>query len=56
MKIKWLGHASFTITSDTGIKIITDPYKTDERIGYGEIEELADIVTCLLYTSPSPRD
>ncbi|MCD6300256.1 MAG: MBL fold metallo-hydrolase [Dehalococcoidales bacterium] len=45
MKIKWLGHASFAITSDTGIKIITDPYKTDERIGYGEIEESADIVT-----------
>jgi len=45
MKIKWLGHASFTITSDSGIKIITDPYKTDERIGYGEIEESADIVT-----------
>jgi len=45
MKIKWLGHASFTITSDTGIKIITDPYKTDERIRYGEIDESADIVT-----------
>ena len=45
MKIRWLGHASFMITSDTGIKIITDPYKTDERIGYGEINESADIVT-----------
>jgi len=45
MKIKWLGHAAFMITSDTGIKIITDPYKTDERIRYGEIKESADIVT-----------
>jgi len=44
MKIKYLGHASFLITSDSGIKIITDPYKTDESIRYGEIEESADIV------------
>jgi len=45
MRIKWLGHDSFMITSDTGIKIITDPYKTDEKIRYGEIDESADIVT-----------
>jgi len=45
MKIKWLGHAAFLITSDTGLKIITDPYKTDERLKYGEINESADIVT-----------
>jgi len=45
MKIRWLGHASFMITSDTGIKIITDPYKTSEQIRYGEIKESADIVT-----------
>ena len=45
MKIKWLGHASFLITSDTGTKIITDPYATGGGIKYGEITEAADIVT-----------
>ncbi len=45
MKIKWLGHACFTITSDTGVKIITDPYVTTDRLTYGEIKESADIVT-----------
>ena len=45
MKIKWLGHASFMITSETGIKIITDPYVTAENLNYGEINESADIVT-----------
>ena len=45
MKIKCLGHACFMITSDTGIKIITDPYATGGDISYGKIEESADIVT-----------
>ena len=45
MKIKWLGHASFLITSDTGVKIITDPYETCDELSYGEIKERADIVT-----------
>ena len=45
MKIKWLGHASFLITSDSGVKIITDPYAPDDRLHYGEINESADIVT-----------
>jgi len=45
MKIKWLGHASFLITSDTETKIITDPYATKEDLSYGEITESADIVT-----------
>jgi len=45
MKIKWLGHASFMITSETGTKIITDPYVTTETLNYGEIKESADIVT-----------
>jgi len=44
MKIKWLGHASFLITSDTGTSIITDPYATKEDLSYGEITESADIV------------
>ncbi len=45
MKIKWLGHASFMITSEAGTKIITDPYLTTENLNYGEIKESADIVT-----------
>ena len=45
MKIKWLGQASFMITSDTGIKILTDPYTTGGNLSYGEIRESADIVT-----------
>ena len=45
MKLKWLGHSAFVITSDTGIKLITDPYATDDRLSYGEIKESADIVT-----------
>jgi len=44
MKIKYLGHATFIITSDTGIKIITDPYVTGGEFSYGEIQESADIV------------
>ncbi|MFC2072814.1 MBL fold metallo-hydrolase [Chloroflexota bacterium] len=45
MKIKWLGHSSFMITSDTGTRIITDPYTRTERLTYGDIKESADIVT-----------
>ena len=49
MKIKWLGHSSFLITSDAGVKIITDPYEAayiaGDGPGYGEIKESADIVT-----------
>ncbi len=45
MKIKYLGHSAFIITSDAGLKIITDPYYTTRAgLGYGEITELADIV------------
>ena len=45
MRIKWLGLASFLITSDNGTKIITDPYETGGELSYGEIKESADIVT-----------
>jgi len=45
MKIKWLGHATLLITSETGTKIITDPYVTGGDLSYGEIKESADIVT-----------
>jgi len=48
MKVKFLGHASFLITSETGIRIMTDPYKPgcfDGGIKYDPITEEADIVT-----------
>jgi len=48
MKIKYLGHASFMITSDSGTKIITDPYDAayvaEGGPSYDEIKESADIV------------
>jgi L-ascorbate metabolism protein UlaG (beta-lactamase superfamily) len=45
MKIKYLAHAAFLITSDNGTKIITDPYTTSDELKYGAIKETADIVT-----------
>jgi L-ascorbate metabolism protein UlaG (beta-lactamase superfamily) len=45
MKVKYLGHSSFLITSDAGTRIIIDPYNTAEDLTYGEIRESADIVT-----------
>ena len=44
MKIKYLGHSSFVITSDSGVKIIIDPYESGGVFSYGEIKESADIV------------
>lgn len=47
MKVKWYGHASFLITSEEGLKIITDPYEPGGfggAIGYGKIPDAADIV------------
>jgi L-ascorbate metabolism protein UlaG (beta-lactamase superfamily) len=45
MKVKYLGHATFVITSNKGVRIITDPYETTPDLTYGEITESADIVT-----------
>ncbi len=45
MKVKWLGHASFLITSDKGTRIITDPYVVVQGLKYGEVKGPADIVT-----------
>ncbi len=47
MEIKWYGHASFLLTTDKGIKIITDPYEPGAFGGgimYGPITDKADIV------------
>ena len=45
MKVKFLGHSCFVITSNTGTKIMTDPYNTGEEFKLSEIKESADIVT-----------
>jgi len=47
MKIKWLGHACFLITADSGLKIVMDPYEAGFRgiINYGPVKESPDIVT-----------
>ncbi len=47
MNIRFLGHASFLITTE-GVKIVTDPYEPGGfggAIGYGRLKEDADFVT-----------
>ena len=44
MKVKWLGHACFLVTSARGTKVITDPYAVGGRINYSPIKETADVV------------
>ncbi|NOW07901.1 MBL fold metallo-hydrolase [Clostridium beijerinckii] len=43
MKIKWFGQSCFMITSQSGIKVLTDPYK--KMLGYKLPEMEADIVS-----------
>ncbi|MDP6510252.1 MAG: MBL fold metallo-hydrolase, partial [Dehalococcoidia bacterium] len=45
MKVKWLAHACFLITSEGGTRIITDPYATGSGLTYGEVVESAEVVT-----------
>ncbi len=48
MKVQWLGHAAFLITTQDGTRILMDPYLSgafDGGIGYGPIELDAQIVT-----------
>ncbi len=44
MKVKWLGHACFLITSEEGLRVITDPYGAMGGLFYGPIKESADVV------------
>ncbi|MBA7504975.1 hypothetical protein ES706_03638 [subsurface metagenome] len=44
MKVKWLSHSCFSITSEKGTKLITDPYTVGAGIDYAPIKESADIV------------
>jgi len=44
MKVKWLGHSCFLITSRGGLRVITDPYAVGGGINYSPIKETADVV------------
>lgn len=43
MKIRWNGHACFTLTTNNGLIIVTDPF--DKSVGYPCPDDRADIVT-----------
>ncbi|MGI6603925.1 MAG: MBL fold metallo-hydrolase [bacterium] len=43
MKIRWCGHACFLLTTDSGLKILTDPF--DETVGYPQPAVAVDVVT-----------
>lgn len=43
MRIKWLGHSCFKISSEKGIRIVTDPF--DGNVGYNLPSVETDIVT-----------
>lgn len=43
MKIKWLGHSCFLLTSAAGVRILTDPF--DSHVGYALPAVEADVVT-----------
>lgn len=46
MKVKWLGHSCFLLTSESGLRIITDPYTSGVYgLDYAAPSETADIVT-----------
>ena len=44
MKIEWLGHACFMLTSADGTRILTDPF--NEKVGYKVPHVETDLVTC----------
>lgn len=46
MKLKWLGHSSFLLTSSSGVKVLTDPYRSFFPIfRYKPIRLAVDIIT-----------
>jgi L-ascorbate metabolism protein UlaG (beta-lactamase superfamily) len=42
-RVRWFGHASFLITSSSGLRLVLDPF--DARVGYPLPHPTADIVT-----------
>ena len=45
MKLKYLAHSSFLITSGSGVRIVTDPYSISADFRHKPVNEPADIVT-----------
>jgi L-ascorbate metabolism protein UlaG (beta-lactamase superfamily) len=48
VKIRWLGHSAFVLTSGSGTKVLTDPYESgsyDGAVGYKPITEAVQVVT-----------
>ncbi len=48
MKIRYLGHSAFVLTSDDGGKVLMDPYESGSyggAVGYKPITEKVDVVT-----------
>ncbi len=45
MKIKYLAHAAFLITTENGTRIVTDPYTPGQGMSYQPITETAEVVT-----------
>lgn len=43
MKVKWLGHSCFLLTSEQGVRVVLDPF--DHSVGYELPAVEADIVT-----------
>ncbi len=47
MELKWYGHSAFLVTTQSGTRIILDPYQSGAfggALAYGKINETADIV------------
>ena len=48
MKIRWLGHSAFVLTSSSGTKVLTAPHESgsyDGAVGYNPIKEAVQVVT-----------
>jgi L-ascorbate metabolism protein UlaG (beta-lactamase superfamily) len=43
MKIRWYGHACFVLESETGVRVLTDPF--DNTVGYPIPDVTVDIIT-----------
>ena len=43
MKVKWLGHSCFILTSENGVRVLTDPF--NDKVGYPVPRVEADLVT-----------
>lgn len=47
MKLDFLGHAAFLLTTSSGTRVLFDPYESggfDGRVGYGQIDMPVDVV------------